>query len=280
MMPKFDLIEVVPILGSDINKYREEIHDRIILNAIQSLKINTFTVDELNDKINYIFGIRYPRERLVHNLEILFKDVIDYSEGRIQINGVIPPVPNEINDLIEMCFKEFANSIMKEYDPLYIQRYRDAFHELIYETMKNILNSVNIIELDMDTIDFRSNSERMNEIITHHNIRNPQRFLDIFYNYLTSENENKDKIIISVFQYAITIDILNRGSELYSAFKEYQDKGILIIDTNIITALLLKSNRFHETVESMITLSNKHGFKIFYTSDTKSEFERLVDGYR
>jgi len=64
---------------------------------------------------------------------------------------------------------------------------------------------------------------------------------------------------------------------LYTISRDYSDKGILIIDTNIITSLLIESNRFHETVDSMISLSNKLGFKIFYMKETKEEFERLID---
>jgi predicted nucleic acid-binding protein len=278
MVDRTDLIEVVPILGSDITKYREEVHDRIILNAIHILNSDNFTINELNDKIDEIFEIKYPKERLIHHLEKLFINNIEYSKGRIHLTQEIPPVTNEINDLIEICFKEFINKMKEEYNPALHQRYRDTFYELIYETCKNILSSTNIIKLNMDPTDFGSNNLKMEEIVRSHNLPNVSKFLAHYYGYLSSESLNKDNIILSIFQYAISLDILERGSELYTASKDYEEKGILVIDTNILTSLILKSNRFHETVESMITLSHKLGFKIFYTSDTEMEFERLIEG--
>lgn len=273
-----DLMEIIPILGSDLTRYRDEVHDRMILNAIHLLKSNDFKIEDLNRKINEIFEIDYPKERLIHHLENLFGEDLEYQGGKIRIKASVPPVQNEINDLIEACFKEFIESMKNDYNPVFHQRFRDAFYDLIRETYKIILESKNIIKLNLDTVDFKSNIELMKEIILYHNITNVSKFLDQYYNYLSSDSIEKNKLILSIVQYAISIDILERGSELYTASRNYEEKGILIIDTNIITSLILKSNRFHETVESMISLSNKLGFKIYYTNGTKLEFERLIEG--
>lgn len=277
LIPKYELIEVIPILGTDITRYREEVHDRIVLNAVNLLRSKDFTLEDLNIKINEIFEIKYPKERLFHHLDNIFGDDIKYIGGRIQITKEIPPIINNIIDIIEDSFKEFIESMKAEYNPVHYQRYRDTFYELIYETCRILLGSMDILKLNMDVIDFKSNNEQFSEIIQSHNIRNVPKFLDIYYRYLSSYYKYKDELILSIFQYAISIDVLQRGSELYTASRKYDEKGILIIDTNIMTSLILKSNRFHETVESMISLSNNLGFRIVYTKETQQEFERLIE---
>jgi len=75
-----DLMEIIPILGSDLTKYREEVHDRMILNAIHLLKSNDFKIRDLNRKIDEIFEIDYPKERLIHHLENIFGEDLEYQE--------------------------------------------------------------------------------------------------------------------------------------------------------------------------------------------------------
>jgi len=175
-----NLIEVIPLLGSDLRDYRDSLHDRIILNAIHVMGKNLFKIEELNRAIDDTFGIEYPKERLIFHLDKLFGESIDFSEGQVRIVSDVPIPKNQLNDLIENCFKEFIININDIYNIAFHQRYKDTFYELINESSKIILSSVNIMTLNLDTINMRSNVETLKGIIQSHNISNVERFLEYY----------------------------------------------------------------------------------------------------
>ncbi|MFZ7131789.1 MAG: hypothetical protein ACOWWR_05475, partial [Eubacteriales bacterium] len=270
------MVEFIPILRSDLNEYREELHDRIILSAISKIHKKNITIDEINEAINRLFSITYPKERLFYHIKRSLKSGVRFNNDNVILSDEPIQVNKDLSTLIHECFNEFIPNIVRDYDQYIHKKFFDAFVELSEFSAKIIMESLRINEVNFDIIDLKANDVHMRGIISSFNIKEVDKYIDAYYRYLLSESLYKNNYIMSCYQCAISLDIFKRSSDLYRYSRAYSEKNLLVIDTNIITALLLSSNRYHDTVVSMMSLSKKFGFEIYYTYRTKKEFEHLI----
>ena len=279
MAKEKDLIEIIPVLEGDLNACREEIHKQIIVTALHRLDKQKVEIREISSKIREIFGIIYPEEKIIHHLKELALKEIRFENNNLILNGAIPALneDNRMNNIIDQCFSEFIGTYTKEYDVYLNINLKKAFRECFEQVAGFIIKSQEINELNFDIIDLKSNEEILKKILINNKVIKSEKYLSKMYDFLFSKSENKNKFILSVYQCAISFDLLVRSSDLYTYSKDYPHKGILLIDTNIITSVLCNSNRFHDTVISMLSLSKKFGFKIYYSKETKNELLRLID---
>lgn len=271
------LLEVIPILEGNLNACREEIHKQIIYTALNSLDKQKIKIQEISSRIKDLFGINYPEEMIAHQLKKSGLYEIKLENNIVTLTDKIPTQDNNINSVIDNLFNEFIGNYTKEYDIYLNKNLKDAFIKCFEQIVGFIIKSQEINEINLDTIDLKSNEEILKKILIEFKVTKPDKFRSKLYDFLLSDSKNKDKFVLSVHQYAISLDLLNRSSDLYTYSRDYPDKGILLIDTNIITSVLCKSNRFHDTIVSMLSLSKRFGFDIHYSRETKNELLRLID---
>ena len=177
-----DLLEIIPILEGNLNTCREEIHKQIIYTALNSFDKQKIEIREVSSRIKELFGVNYPEEKVAHQLEELDLCEIKFENNIVTLTGNIPQ-DNNINGVIDPLFNEFIRRYKKHYD-IYLDNYlKNTFIKCFEQIVGFIIKSQEINELNLDTIDLKSNDEIIKEILVDFKVSNPDKFRSKLYEF-------------------------------------------------------------------------------------------------
>lgn len=99
---------------------------------------------------------------------------------------------------------------------------------------------------------------------------------DLFVRFLESDSPELANIVMAIFETAIVVDLLRRGKQVEEFAAQANRGGTIFLDTNCITALLARTNRYHQAVTAAVQLARRQGLEVTYVPITRMEVNRIV----
>ena len=284
------LLRVAPLVSGDFKERRKKVYRSFVSAAL--LEINemaNFSVKDIVSQIYILTGLRLDEENVVTVLLELEKE--GYVESVGGFNYILKSKPKMLSideAILEPLWKDFSNFLYRSgVDPIDLDSYLDMSVKTVFkEAMTQIfLRLVDLGDLNnLSQIEEISPIERkeIERLAMCREIKNPKRFVDLFFDYLSSKSKILSESIYKIYEGIVNINILTREkelTELYNLYIKHNLKSFfkfILIDTCIIVALLCESDRVHDLAVYTIKRLRESGIPIYYTPRTKEEMNNFI----
>jgi len=287
-MDKESIARATPLVERKLANQREKNKMGLVKAALASKNApSTVTPDIISDLVDEEFGVSLDDGKTDINagsiLESLEREgvVSQNQDGAYEITET--PETNSFNDLIDPVWEEFKLQLQKESNADVDLHYiNNDLEEAFYAFCENYLgliieSSAELAEFETDTIYLEDIESVIEETSESHAVRSDDLFKEQLSKYLEEPSDTLLDLINDFYMTAINIDLLSREKDL--SFDEIPGSGKkLILDTNVLVALLCKTDNVHPLAKSVCERSSEIGFDLVYTSNTRDELNRFIHG--
>lgn len=287
-MDKESIARATPLVERKLANQREKNKTGLVKAVLASKDTpSTVTPDIVSDLVDEEFGVSLDDGETEINagsiLESLEReDVVSQNhDGGYEITEI--PETTSFNSLIDPVWEEFKVQLQEEYDGDVDIHYTNndlekafyAFFERYLEFLTE--SSAELVEFETDTIYLEGMENIIEEISESHTVRSDDLFKEQVLKYLEEPSDILLDLINDFYMTAINIDLLSREENL--DFGEIPGSGKkLVLDTNVLVALLCKTDNAHPLADSVCKRSSEIGFDLVYTSNTRDELNRFIHG--
>lgn len=281
-MDKEQLLTASSLLHGNLKNRRENIKEEIIKLSLTELD-DKFTVEDVSQKCRREFDVTFNESAVITKLEELEGDILQKnsnSEFKLiddieysSFENILNPVWNE--------FKQHLQLFTDKADPYYTNEIEPAFYYFFKEFFLEIAESVEELnEYQKETIytNHGSTGDLIDDAIDRHRITDPAIFREAIRDYLYDPGEALLEFTASCYTAVVNVDLLSKEDELVEFPSIPDENKILILDTNILIALLADSHDQYITAKTICERSTEMGFDLFYLEDTAKELERYIEG--
>ncbi|GAD52669.1 hypothetical protein MBEHAL_1429 [Halarchaeum acidiphilum MH1-52-1] len=280
-MDRQQILNAAPLLEGKFKSRRDELKENLVKLALSEFeREDEITAQDVSDycssnlQISINAGVA---EGFLHE----FEEVVESGEHSYKIIEDISF--NSVDAEMDNLWEEFVNvlELFTKVDPYYESQMRPAFEGFFYEFLGDISQSVEDLDRDQrDTIytDYGRTEELAEEVADKHRIQDQGIFKRAIKEYLNNPRERLLEFTKSCYTTAVNVDILSREEE-FVEFPDMPKKNRkLILDTNVLVALLATTDRQHKVADIICERSSELEFGLYYTEETADELDRLISG--
>ena len=278
-----ELLKVMPMVRTEVRDFRSEFHRAMVISSLIALggaRDAGVTADTIAMDLRDRFGIKsIPLALVVDVFEKLeHEKLIRRRNAGYVLSGA--PVPQrDVAKLVVREFEDYLKTKMAGYDPYIHSAYTTAF-DAAFQQLAEILGRTTGVDagLAIESVHVGENRASLVELVRPvlGELDLAQSFVSLFVEYVTSGKPRMSEALFSVYQGAISVDLLARGTELAHAVGQFGTGCRLFMDTNVIVASLCPSNPRHELVIATLQFARSLGFQPVFSPRTQLEFNRLL----
>jgi hypothetical protein len=277
-----ELTELFPLVKSgELIDYSYQMQ-KIFVTKVLSENEPNFKLNKDN-LLHEIMGkynlVNFPKEKYEKILvELEKEEKIELCESDSII--LRSPINIESRDVLHDHFLEFQKYIkdkFPEYDPYKDSNFEECFCRCIYHLIDRFIQIQRTNWTQIESFEIGEIRTSLQKIILESDIVQQKKFLTCFSEYLKSGEEKITNLMFNSYKLAISYDILEKTSRLTEIADEICKGGCIILDSNIITYLLCKTDSKYSISKSIVELSNKLCIKIYYTRKTSQEVHDILN---
>jgi len=287
-MDKESIAGATPLVERKLANQREKNKTGLVKAVLASKDTpSTVTPDIVSDLVDEEFGVSLDDGETDINagsiLESLEREdvVRQNQDGNYEVTEI--PETSSFNSLIDPVWEEFKVQLQeepgKDLDIYYINNdIEEAFYAFFENYLEFLIeSSAELAEFETDTMYLEDIESIIKETSESHAVRSNDLFKEQISKYLEEPSDNLLDLVNNFYMTAINIDLLSREEEL--DFGEIPGSGKkLVLDTNVLVALLCKTDNAHPLAKSVCKRSSEIGFDLVYTSNTRDELNRFIHG--
>jgi predicted nucleic acid-binding protein len=282
-MDQEEVLKAGSLLGGQLNNRREEIKRNLVKLTISEFEHGSeISVEDIQKKCRFVHDVEFDTNMLRDFLNELGGEyVVSTEEDKYKI--ISRPEFDEVNEQIKPLWDEFENILhlhAENPDPYFKHKIRPAFDGFFEKFMGEIVESIKELgEFQKDTVyTYHSRTEELiEEVADDHNITEKNVFKEAIEDYLSDPGEKLLDFTESCYTTAINVDLIAREEDLIN-FPEIPDKNSkLIMDTNVLVALLADTDRQHELARIACGRTDDLDFELYYTDETENELRNLIN---
>ena len=272
---------IMPLIRDELSSNKYEIHELMVKSILADKeKNNHFSLSSVKEEIIIKFNLEdFPTELLATILSSLVQQNYLQSNGDEKYIIISVFDPNSAFKKIDDCFSEFRHFIqkrMKDYDPFIHKVFKPTFEASLYKVIEIFVENDDFYNNQINNISDDGAEKSLIKIAFENGIVKPSDFVNLFFDFINSNNEKMDEFIFLSYKAAISYDVLKRGHILSKTAIDFGNGGLLLLDTNTIISLICSTDNTHKLADSAITLSKKLNFDIVYAKETEEEYYRLL----
>lgn len=280
------VLRAAPLLEGEFRERRKEIRINLLrLTLGEFEKEEVVSTTEVTRKCAALHNVEFNQ----YNVGDLLNEVDDseieaIDKDTFRIND--PPKFEGLEEKIGRLWDGFSEVLSKyrkeDIDPYYASQVRPGFISFFERFIKDIADSVSEIqEQQRDTIHTHDGrTERIiEEIAESNNITDKTIFKGAIQEYLSDPDEDLLHFINSCYSTAVNVELLSREEEVVELSDIPARNRVLLLDTNIIVALLADSDKQHHLAHQVCKRSRSDDldFSLYYTEKTRDELNGLID---
>lgn len=215
-------------------------------------------------------------------LELLVQDgtLKKNDDGTYDI--INKPEAGDFDELLKPVWDEFSERIKSSHPDIDIhfanKTIKKCFEDFLEIYLEQLLDSSEeLSEFSTDELYSIDLGRIINNSIGSRSLEHEEIYKSEIKKYFEDPGDELLKLVNKYYMTVINIDLLSKEESL--DFDEMPGGSkILILDTNVLVALLCEKDRSHSLASAVCERSKEVGFKLVYTPDTRDELRRLIRG--
>lgn len=281
------IAKATPLVERQIADQRETNKIGIVKTVLASEeKESEITPRWIADKVCNEFGIDLDDG----NSEINANSILDSLEsegvliqkqnGNYEIES--EPEIGSLSELIDPAWEEFKTQVKINNEDLDLHFVNDSLEDAFYGFFDNYLDflinsSVELSEYETDKFYSSDIESIIDDTIDSFPLYDEELFRTELVNYLDEPSDILLDLVNKFYMTLVNVDLLSREKQLNFEEIPGSDKK-LVLDTNVIVALLCETDNSNSLASSVCERSNEIGFDLVYVEDTRNELNRLIHG--
>ncbi|MBV0903913.1 hypothetical protein [Haloarcula salina] len=277
------VLRAAPLLKGRLRNRREELKSNLIILTLSEFNEGEqISVSDIQLKLRAKHNIDLEEsavDNILHDLQPSYIQSMGENEYKVLKAASFDGIEDRVLDLWP-GYKNILLGHINEMDPYVERRFKSAFSEFFEEYIIELSNSVEELEGKQKEVlltDWGKTEEFCNRIADSENIDQRKIFRNSIKQYLEEPDNDLLEIVESCYTAAVNIDLLSKEEVIEFPDLPQRNKK-LIIDTNILVALLAKTDPQHEIVEIVCQRTSSLDFEIRFTEETERELDSLIEG--
>lgn len=280
-----EIVEAAPLLTGTLRDRRQDVKTNLIEFIISLDDICTeISIDELIETADSQVSIELDRASVTSALDELEEQgIVEHTSGE-NYQIIEQPEVETFDTLIEPVWEEFSELLLeknKDVDVEFIDdEIQDAFKSFLYEFFEHIFeSSEEMSEYEIDTLETTNFEELIDKKTAEYDVDRAGIFKSTIKEYINNPGEKFTKFTERAYTGIINYNILRRGEETVK-FELDGDNKKLFLDTNVLVAVLCKTDNFHPLITSALDRAKELDYELYYLPQTADELETFIDGSR
>lgn len=270
--------------------YRQDLQENVIEYAICLSNNKGIDFQELSQIIKNKIGVKFPSDLLIQKIlkRCLEKGKVVVKNSKFFLSkeryNLIEGIKRNRLKTLEKLEKEIIRIFYKNY-PNFPEDQKNLILDLTYKIFSRIcISNIKIVRSILSSEFVVSESEitpisvLFEESLKKFGIKDKEfdyalrkTIQELFMNIEFSD------VLIFLIENYLYIELLNLDPELHMIEKELLHKRVLILDTNVLISLLIKSDCSHEITISLVNLMKELGVCLVYTERSKKELINTLE---
>lgn len=266
------LVRVAPLISGPLLSQRTAIRKQVLAATLSYAEPgSTFTISKLRETTAKIFGIRFEDAAVAASLEHLEEDgFVLFAQGntyRLIRHTTLPSV----SKLFANAWTEFSKMLTgryMDYDPHWTDKSaQEIFEQVLLSLFAEIAQTSEYLSRQIELLGHKDFDRIVDSKLKEKHFSNPKAFKDVLSEYLAVPTPVLSNLFAEVYGGIINFDILLREEALPAAHIESNIK-LLLLDTNVLAALLSQSDRLHLLASVVCKRSAVIGIRLAYSEAT------------
>lgn len=269
---------LLPLGKGKLRDFRKEVRSQAVMSAAAKLTAGEhFTTLSLQAQIQDVFRFALPVEVIANECNRLVDaKIFSRTENPPGFTATDIPDNRGYSVLIRDLKGGFARYLREngvEFDPAIDRDIEIRFVQAAEALVSELVNALK----RGDTTGWAASSASVRSaILRPWDEPKLARLQVLFESYIQADRPELNEFILAIFETAVTVDLLRRGRGLEGVLKEAGRPTRIYLDTNALSALLCKSNRYHEVIRAGVRLAIRYGFEVGFIAPTREELNRLL----